>query len=160
MQEIKVLLLGSPKFLVDGVDKTTSHSLGSLRNALSAVNKIGDIIQSDGQNVQIAPGADISTDVADFVGIVSGLAISDDSGDGMTQTQAESAERAVRLHRDDLLKGYSVNGSAEFDHRLMSISDRLQQDLGLLLEPAGGAPRRFIGQGGGALPAFPGHRRF
>ena len=167
MQEIRVLLLGTPKILVDGADKTpsrrkavallaylmlrnkpenrehlatllwpnttSSQSLGSLRNALSALNKIGDIIRTEGQLVRISPEARIWVDAAEFLRIVSQLKDAGSSADSLTADQATFADQAVGLYRDDLLSGFALKDCPEFEDWLMSMSDGLQQDLGSLL---------------------------
>ncbi len=112
-------------------DTDAAHALASLRLALHDISSNTDLLEIDGDLVSFHHDR-CQVDVRDFqeatgTSIPSGAVDSDDPG------TIRAMEAAVSLYTNEFLRGFSVDGSSEFDDWLFFTAESLQSQLGTLL---------------------------
>ena len=91
-----------------------AHARGALRRTLSTLRgAIGDALEAGREQVALRPGV-LDVDVARF--------------------RAGSAEEAEALYRGDLLAGFALRDSAEFEHWVALEADLLRRELASVLD--------------------------
>ncbi|MDX6555392.1 MAG: hypothetical protein QOD86_1587, partial [Miltoncostaeaceae bacterium] len=97
-----------------------SHARGALRRTLSTLRgAVGDALEAGREQVALRPGA-LDVDVERFRAGALG-----------------DAEEAVALYRGDLLAGFALRDSAEFEHWVALEADLLRRELAGALDRAG-----------------------
>jgi DNA-binding SARP family transcriptional activator len=99
------------------------HARGALRRTLSALRKaVGDEwIDTAADSVALRNGAGLAVDARSFRSLVS------------QEATREELEEAVELFRGDLLEGFSLRDSPEFDAWYAYEADAMQRELGAAL---------------------------
>ena len=107
-------------------DRPDRAALASLRNALANLRKaIGDrdaaspFLLITRETIQFNPASDCWLDVAEFQALV-------ETAEG-DQPLSERLEEAVALYQGDLLEGFSVRDSPEFEDWALLMRERLQR---------------------------------
>ena len=98
------------------------HARGSLRRTLSALRRVfaEDVLRIDRDAIALGEG--VWSDVAEFRRLAAPGA------------DAQSLARAVHLHRDDFLRGFSLKDSPPFDDWQFAQAEQLRRELGEALQ--------------------------
>ena len=99
------------------------HARGALRRTLSTLRKsVGEVwIATEGDSVMLRRGDGLALDVSAF------------RGRAGRDASPEALEEAVALFRGDLLEGFSLRDSPEFDHWQAEEAELLRRELGSAL---------------------------
>jgi DNA-binding SARP family transcriptional activator len=114
-----------------------THALGALRRTLSSLRSAlcPECLEISRETVEIAPGANLVFDLAQFRELVSTIRARSAQAHGENPPSTlEALVQAVGLYRDHFMAGFSLRDSPEFDDWQFFQAEAVRQELSSALE--------------------------